>query len=76
MTTWYEAKCSKQILWKNKNYSPGDKIKIIEADMQILWSAGVIGDMKKIQNEENLIEQTIVEAPENEMRPFRRKARP
>lgn len=75
MATWYRAKCSKQILWKGENYSSGDSIKLIEPDMQTLWNAGVIGDMKKIETNQNHIEQAIKEAPENEMKQYRRRSR-
>jgi hypothetical protein len=60
----YEAVCIKEIYWKGKTYVSGDKIKILEPAMHTLFSAGVIGAMKKIPNE---LECAVKEAPENAM---------
>jgi hypothetical protein len=62
----YEAVCIKEIYWKGKTYVSGDKIKILEPAMHTLFSAGVIGAMKKIPNE---LECAVKEAPENAMKP-------
>lgn len=62
----YEAICVKEIYWKGKTYIKGDPIIIIEPDMHTLFSAGVIGAMKKIIPD-NGKEYAIREAPENAM---------
>ena len=76
MPNWYKATCIKEIYWHGDTYRQGDSIKIIEEDVRILSDAGVIGDMKKIQNPENNIEQAVIEPPENQMKRYGRKGRP
>ncbi len=74
MINWYKAICIKEIYWHGDTYRQGDSIKIIEEDVRILSDAGVIGDVKKIQIA--IVEQAVIEPPENEMKRYGRKARP
>ena len=73
MPNWYKATCIKEIFWHGETYNQGTPIKIIEGDMRILSDAGVIGDIKKLPIA--IVEQAIIEPPENEMKRYGRKAR-
>lgn len=74
MPKWFKAVCLKEIYWKGKTYRQHDKINVIEEDVQILSSAGVLGDIKKIEIEAN-VETATREAPENAVLQYRKKGR-
>jgi len=66
---WYKATCLKEIYWKGKIFRMYDKIKVASDDIEILRNAGVIGDIKKI----NDVEFAVKKAPENAKRTYKKR---
>jgi hypothetical protein len=62
----------RQIIFQGRSYRPGDRIEISGADVDILRSAGVIGDLKRLAP---AVEMATVAAPENASRNYGRKGR-
>jgi len=63
------AFCTREIYWKGKTYKRGDPIEITKEDAYILFNAGVIGDLKKVQD----IEFAVREAPENAKKIYKKR---
>ena len=68
-----EAKCIREIYWRGETYRRGDSITITKEDAYILYNAGVIGNVKNIQ--EPVVEFAVNEAPENAMKPHRKRSK-
>ncbi len=72
MPKFYRAEATKEIYWDGKTYRRGDAITVLDTDVELLRTAGVIGDVKRFIPE---IEMATVAPPENASRNYGRKGR-
>jgi hypothetical protein len=70
----FKGICTKEIFWNARTYRQGDSILIDVDDLQILKEAGVVGDIAPYVLPDK-IEYAVKEAPENEMKPYKRRGR-
>ena len=75
MQKWFRAVCTKEIHWPEKDgrtYRQGDAITVLDTDVELLRSAGVIGDIKRVDPG---VEMAVAGPPEDASKNYRRRGR-